>query len=105
MSGMHAKISQSSPSRADVELNGVKVEDSIRGLTVTMRAGDLPRLELDPVVVDVSVELGDAQVYVSPATRHLLIMLGWTPPEVGDHEQVHTDDQDREDAGTARSDP
>jgi hypothetical protein len=101
---MRVKIRQPSPSYAEIELNGVQVEDAVRGLTVTMRAGHLPELELDPVVEDVSLDADQAQVYVSAAARHLLIMMGWTPPEV-ERGPVPDGDQDRDEAPATGSAP
>jgi hypothetical protein len=100
----HAKIYQSGPVDAMIELDGQNVADSIRGLTVTLKAGDLPTLVLDPVVEDISLELENPQVYVSAAARHLLIKIGWTPPEA-ERGPVRNEDHEWLEEDPARSDP
>lgn len=78
---MKVDIYQGKPYDASVKLDGVNVADAVRGVAVIMRAGDLPQVDLDLVVVDVSMELDGSQILIPAATRHLLIELGWTPPQ------------------------
>jgi hypothetical protein len=73
-------IFQDKPGQASILLDGVNVADSIRGVRVVMSAGDLPQVELDLAIIDVSLNLGQPQIMIPASTRHLLIELGWTPP-------------------------
>lgn len=64
-----------------VELDGEDVSDAVRALSVEMSSTDMPVVMIAPMVQDLSVELAEPQIYISPAARHLLIKLGWTPPD------------------------
>jgi len=77
---MQVAIFQDNPKEASILLDGVNVADAVRGVNVIMRAQDLPQVELDLVVVDVSLNLDQPQIMIPASTRHLLIELGWTPP-------------------------
>lgn len=67
-----------------VELDGQDISNAVRGLYVDMRAGHVPQVTLDLVVIDVT-ELGAerAQVLIDPSTRELLRAAGWMPPARG----------------------
>lgn len=64
-----------------MELNGEDVSDAIRALSVEMSVAEPAVVMIAPVVQDLSVELHEPQIYISPPARHLLIKLGWTPPD------------------------
>lgn len=67
--------------RATVVLDGVELQDGLAGLTLTMCAGELPQLRLDPLVITTAVDYkGPAAAHVHPGAREVLIALGWTPP-------------------------
>ena len=64
-----------------VELDGEDISDAVRALSVEMDATSPAVVMIAPLVQDLSVELDEPQIYLSPAARHLLIKLGWVPPE------------------------
>lgn len=77
---MKVDIFQDKPNQASIMMDGVNVADAVRGVRVDMRAGDLSQVELDLVIINVSLDLAHPQILIPAATRHLLIELGWTPP-------------------------
>lgn len=64
-----------------VELDGEDISNTVRGLDIQLRVGDIPKVTLDVVVVDLSNETDGAAALIRPETRDLLVKLGWTPPE------------------------
>ena len=74
------EIYQDKPNQASIMMDGMNVADSVRGVRVDMRPDCLTQVELDVVVVDVSLDLEHPQILIPASTRHLLIELGWTPP-------------------------
>jgi hypothetical protein len=74
------EIYQEKPWDASIKLDGVNVADSVRGVNVRLHASELPKVELDLAIIDVSMDLQHPQILIPAATRHLLIELGWTPP-------------------------
>jgi hypothetical protein len=77
---MKVDIYQSKPHEATIKVDGVNVADSVQGVRVNLGYDHLPQVELDLVVVDVSLDLDHSQVFIPPSARHLLIEMGWTPP-------------------------
>jgi hypothetical protein len=70
--------------RGHIELDGVEISHGIHGFAFTAKAGELPTLRLDPLVMVGDVEHhGPLRVEVLPATRDALVALGWTPPVEG----------------------
>jgi hypothetical protein len=64
-----------------VVLDGVDLSAGLRSASLTLSAGDLPLLELDPIVVEIDATYaGEAMVHVSDRAADLLISFGWTPP-------------------------
>lgn len=63
-----------------VELDGVDVSRALLGLTLTVRAGDMPSVALDVIAEEIPTELAEVRVYLPDATKELLVRLGWTPP-------------------------
>jgi len=76
------EIFQDNPGQASILLDGTNVADAVRGVNVIMCPRDFAQVELDLVVIDVSLTLDQPQVMIPASTRHLLIELGWTPPAV-----------------------
>lgn len=74
------EIYQEKPWDASIKLDGVNVADSVQGVNVRLHVSELPQVELDLAIIDVSLNLGQPQVMIPASTRHLLIELGWTPP-------------------------
>lgn len=84
MSGLLSKLEivSTSPVTAVVRLDGVEIQDALRGLTLTMGAGDFTQATLELNVVEVTQFAGDGvQVFIPGAARDLLISAGWKPPE------------------------
>ncbi|HEY9473386.1 MAG TPA: hypothetical protein VIS06_05965 [Mycobacteriales bacterium] len=73
------KITNANRVDGEVSLDGESISDAVRGLTLTMCAGDIPTLTLD-VVADVLFD-GQTDVVIPEETRALLVRLGWTPPK------------------------
>lgn len=63
-----------------VELDGVDISRALYGLSLTIRAGDMPSAVLDVVVEEIPTELDEVRAYLPDATKELLVRLGWTPP-------------------------
>jgi phage protein D len=63
-----------------VHLDDQDISAALHGLTLRLDSGDVPRATLDVIALDISTYSDDAQVHLPPATRDLLVRLGWTPP-------------------------
>lgn len=63
-----------------VELNGVDISRALLGLTLYVRAGEMPTAFLDVIAEEIPTELDEVRAYLPEATRDLLVQLGWTPP-------------------------
>ncbi|MFG3276236.1 hypothetical protein [Streptomyces luteogriseus] len=63
-----------------VELDGVDVSRALLGLTLYVRAGDMPSAVLDVIAEEIPTELDEVRAYLPEATKDLLVRLGWTPP-------------------------
>lgn len=63
-----------------IELDGVDISRSLIGLSLTIRAGDMPSAVLDVVAEEIPTELDGVRAYLPDATKELLVRLGWTPP-------------------------
>lgn len=74
------RIISASRTMATVELDGVDVSKAVCGLTMKMKAGHLPNVVLEVLVLDLSTE-SEADARIPDETRELLLKLGWTPPE------------------------
>jgi hypothetical protein len=77
------RITSEARTMAKIELDGTDVSNAVKGLTLTMKPGQLPTAVLEIPVVDLSSEPGEANVHISDATRDLLVQIGWTPPTEG----------------------
>lgn len=66
---------------ASVLLDGTDVASAARRLTLTMEAGELPRLELDLALHETGFAGEDVVVVVPDGTRETLKSLGWTEPD------------------------
>jgi len=63
-----------------VELDGVDISRALIGLSLTVRAGDMPSVVLDVIAEEVPTQLDEVRAYLPDATKDLLVRLGWTPP-------------------------
>ncbi len=64
----------------NAELDGVDISNSILGLTVTFKGGEMPAATLDVVLDEIPTETDEVCVRLPQDTRDLLVRLGWTPP-------------------------
>jgi hypothetical protein len=63
-------------------VDGVDLSMGMRSAVLTLAAGELPTLVLDPLVTTLDgAELEHARVVVTDHAAAALIVLGWTPPE------------------------
>lgn len=72
--------SDGKPSSTRVELNGQDISNLTCGATVKVAIGEIPRIELDLLAVEVTSKTGDAEIYLPQETQDLLVKFGWTPP-------------------------
>lgn len=63
-----------------VELDGVDISRVLIGLSLKVRAGDMPSVLLDVIAEEIPTELDEVRAYLPDATKELLVRLGWTPP-------------------------
>lgn len=79
---MRAEIELDGIGRGRLVIGGQDISAAVRAFVVRGGVHELPTLELDLLVHDVT-RLGSAEmeILVSDATRDALIALGWTPPE------------------------
>ncbi|MFD9603308.1 hypothetical protein [Streptomyces sp. NPDC059970] len=84
MSRHQVAIGSDSPLRRRVVIDGTDIAKGLAGLTVHVHAGEVPRVELDVHLTDVS-RLGsvEAEVALSAGSHEALVALGWTPPADG----------------------
>jgi hypothetical protein len=72
------------PLRYSLKIGGHEMAAAVRSVTVHADGGtrnELPRVELDLVVLNLDrVDLSEAEITLTAATREALIHLGWTPP-------------------------
>jgi len=64
-----------------VEVDGVDLSTGVRGLTVKLGVGQLPKVELDLIVLELDLDSDDTRLIIPEATRAALVALGWTAPE------------------------
>lgn len=63
-----------------IEFDGVDISRALIGLTLNIRAGDMPTAVLDVVAEELPTQLDEVRAYLPDATKELLVRLGWTPP-------------------------
>jgi len=69
------------PGQAHVEVNGHDISTALRGLSLELSVGNLPKVELDLCVVDVTdFAMTEVQLHIPDDVRDALVKLGWTPP-------------------------
>ncbi|MGN9802067.1 hypothetical protein [Micromonospora sp. L32] len=77
---MRAEIEIGGKGFGRVVLDGNDVSNGVRALQISSAVGEVPRLELDVVVVEDLRFDGEVRVVIPDATRETLEALGWTPP-------------------------
>ncbi|MFE6816025.1 hypothetical protein [Streptomyces sp. NPDC057677] len=78
------RIDVNGAGRGTVEVNGTDISHAVRAVRLGSEAGELPTVELELGVYDVSTQ-AEAQVYITEETEAALIALGWTPPPAEGH--------------------
>lgn len=68
-----------------VELDGRDVSNALRGVSLDLEAGELPRVLLDVLVYDLTTNLEPENIEVPSYTAELLESIGWTPPKSQDY--------------------
>jgi hypothetical protein len=76
--------------KVDITPNGVggsikiddnEISDAVTGAALYLRVGDIPRLDLELHIIDVTpIDAADVELMIPARTREALITLGWTPP-------------------------
>ncbi|MYV64447.1 hypothetical protein GT043_00380 [Streptomyces sp. SID2131] len=79
-----ARITVDGRGRGFIEVDGVDISKAVRAVRFDSVAGELPRVEVELGVYDVSTQ-AEAQVYVPEETEAALIAMGWTPPPSQGH--------------------
>lgn len=69
-----------SPSGAEIEVGGHRIENGIQALTIQARAGEIPQIRLELSAAELIDAEGDVKLVMSSAAEKALIALGWTPP-------------------------
>lgn len=81
----------------DIEVDGpmgrISIEGEpikgVRGLTYRAAMDEMPSLELELAIHDVTtLNSKDTEIYLPDSTVATLIALGWTPPQVTDGDQT-----------------
>lgn len=68
--------------RHSLIVDGIDLSKGVRSATLTLASGELPTLEVDPVIVDLDgTDIEHARVIVTDQAAKALVTLGWTPPE------------------------
>lgn len=66
--------------KAEIEVDGHRIENGVRALVIEASAGGSPRISLELGMVEAVDVDGHVEVLMAGATRDALIALGWTPP-------------------------
>lgn len=69
-----------SPSGAEIEVGGHRIENGIRALTIEAFAGSIPQIRLELGAAELIDIEGDVRLVMTGAVEKALIALGWTPP-------------------------
>lgn len=70
-------------------LDGVDITHLVVASTVEVRAGNLPRVVLEPLVVELEVDTENTRVHLPADVADLLVALGWKPPAELGRNEVH----------------
>jgi hypothetical protein len=63
-------------------VDGIDLSRGLRGAQLSLAAGELPTLTVDPIIYNLDgADLGTARVVVTDQAAKALVALGWTPPE------------------------
>jgi hypothetical protein len=65
--------------RGTIEVAGHDMSRAVSGIELEHRAGERPRLRLDLLLHEVTID-GEMQAIVPDETAAALVALGWTPP-------------------------
>lgn len=68
--------------RHSLVVDGVDLSLGMRSATLRLAAGELPTLEVDPLIMNLGgSEVERVRVVVTDQAAAALVALGWTPPE------------------------
>lgn len=71
----------STGANGEVELDGQRISNMVRGFTLHGSVHEVTRLELDVVLLEGAEVDAEPNVVVPQVTHDLLVMLGWKPPD------------------------
>lgn len=70
--------------RDEIEINGTRVEHGVHAVELRTAVGEVPELVLSLWLREgLAVDVDDVAVTVPPATRDVLLALGWRAPDAG----------------------
>ncbi|MBD2900759.1 hypothetical protein amrb99_97680 [Actinomadura sp. RB99] len=70
-----------------IAINGTDISAAVSDATITLRAGDVPEVDLTLHTYEIDrMDLPNPQIHIPAETRDALILLGWTPPDDGQDE-------------------
>ncbi|RSS51378.1 hypothetical protein [Streptomyces sp. WAC01280] len=75
-----AQITLDGSGHGTIKINDVDISRAVRGLTLRAEVDELPVIELELLVFDVSTHVEAARFYVPKETEAVLIAMGWDPP-------------------------
>lgn len=73
-------IKQDGPHSASVRLDGSEINKAVIGFDLSASINGLPTVTLHLVIHEMSYE-GRPLVVIPEATKDVLLLLGWSPPE------------------------
>lgn len=76
----HVAVTQTEGVFHNAKLNGDDVSRFLRGVNVSIAAGEVPAVTLDLIVEKITLDFPEARLYLADGVRELLTEFGWTPP-------------------------
>lgn len=76
---IHLPTAAASSGRERIVLDGQDITNTIVGIGLTARVGEINRIALDLHLPEIVIN-GEARVEITPQQQALLLALGWTPP-------------------------
>jgi hypothetical protein len=70
------------PGGARIRLDDTDISNAVRGIDVSMEAGNLPQVTVELRIDEIRrIDSEHAVVLIPSSTRDALVALGWTPPQ------------------------
>lgn len=88
MPGRNIEIHTNASGAGTIHLDGEKLT-GVRGYTIDSRAGRMPKVTLDLLILDTDY-FGEAGVFIHEKAHATLLKLGWTPPADAVTEEMET---------------